>query len=59
MKNIQEIAPGLQDSGQPLEYVATAGQPEEEHLRQLAEAGYKMVIDLRTSEEDPGSTSQK
>lgn len=54
MKNIQEIAPGLEDSGQPLEYVATAGQPEEEHLRQLAEAGYKTVIDLRTSEEDPG-----
>jgi uncharacterized protein (TIGR01244 family) len=54
MKNIQEIAPGLEDSGQPLEYVATAGQPEEEHLRQLAKAGYKTVIDLRTSEEDPG-----
>src|SRR5215207_8049322 len=54
MKNIQEIAPGMKDMGQPLEYLATAGQPEEEHLKRLAEAGYKTVIDLRTSEEDPG-----
>src|SRR5215218_8654505 len=52
--NIQEIAPGMKDMGQPLEYLATAGQPEEEHLKLLAEAGYKTVIDLRTSEEDPG-----
>ena len=52
--DIQEIAPGLDNSGQPLEYVATAGQPEEEHLRRLAEAGYKTVIDLRASEEDRG-----
>jgi protein tyrosine phosphatase (PTP) superfamily phosphohydrolase (DUF442 family) len=54
MKDIQEIAPGIKDLGQPLEYLATAGQPEEEHLKRLAEAGYKIVIDLRTSEEDPG-----
>ncbi|MDP8953110.1 MAG: protein tyrosine phosphatase family protein, partial [Actinomycetota bacterium] len=54
MKDIQEVAPGLENPGQPLKYVATAGQPEEEHLRQLAEAGYRTVIDLRTSEEDPG-----
>jgi protein tyrosine phosphatase (PTP) superfamily phosphohydrolase (DUF442 family) len=54
VKDIQEIAPGVENPGQPLEYVATAGQPEEEHLSWLAEAGYKTVIDLRTSEEDPG-----
>ena len=54
MKDIQEIAPGLENPGQPLEYMATAGQPEEEHLRRLAEAGYRTVIDLRTCEEDPG-----
>lgn len=54
MKNIQEIAPGVKDPGQPLEYVATAGQPEKEHLKQLAGAGYRTIIDLRTSEEDPG-----
>ena len=54
MKDIQEIAPGLGSPGQPLEDIATAGQPEEEHFQGLAEAGYKTVIDLRTLEEDRG-----
>ena len=36
-----------------MEGVATAGQPEQEHLKKLAEAGYRTVLDLRTSEEDP------
>jgi protein tyrosine phosphatase (PTP) superfamily phosphohydrolase (DUF442 family) len=39
--------------GQPLEYVATEGQPEEEHLKRLAEAEYKTVVDLRTPGETP------
>ncbi len=54
MTDIQEIAPGLDNPGQPLEDIATAGQPEEEHLKRLAEAGYKAVVDLRTPEEDRG-----
>jgi len=54
VKDIQKIVPGLENSGQPLEYVATAGQPDEENLKRVAEAGYKTVIDLRPSEEDPG-----
>jgi uncharacterized protein (TIGR01244 family) len=54
MKAMREIVPGVDNVGQPLEDLATAGQPEEEHLMRLAEAGYKTVIDLRTSEEDPG-----
>lgn len=54
MKDIRGIVPGLKDPGQPLDYVATAGQPEEEHLERLAGAGYRTVVDLRTSEEDPG-----
>lgn len=54
MKDIREIAPGLENAGYPLEGVATAGQPEQEHLEQLAKAGYRTVLDLRTSEEDPG-----
>ena len=54
MKDINEIAPGLTNAGSPLEGVATAGQPDEEHLKSLAEAGYKTVIDLRASEEDHG-----
>ncbi len=54
MKDVREIAPGLENAGYPLEGVATAGQPEQEHLEQLAEAEYRTVLDLRTSEEDPG-----
>jgi len=54
MKNIEEIAPGLKDAGQPLEGVATAGQPKGEHFERLAEAGYKTVVDMRAPEEDRG-----
>ncbi len=54
MRDLNEIAPGLQNAGSPLEGVATAGQPDEEHLRILAEAGYKTVIDLRATGEDRG-----
>ena len=54
MKNIQEIVPGLENAGHPVEGVATAGQPEEEHFERLAEAGYRTVIDTRTAEEDRG-----
>ncbi len=54
MKDINEIAPGLTNAGSPLEDVATAGQPDEQHLRSLAEAGYRTVIDLRTAGEDRG-----
>lgn len=54
MRNVNEIAPGLENAGSPLEGVATAGQPDEGHLRNLAEAGYKTVIDLRATGEDRG-----
>lgn len=54
MRDISEIVPGLTNAGSPLEGVATAGQPNEEHLRRLAKAGYRAVIDLRTLEEDRG-----
>jgi protein tyrosine phosphatase (PTP) superfamily phosphohydrolase (DUF442 family) len=53
VRDVSEITPGLDNAGQPLEYVATAGQPEEEHLKRLAEAGYKTVVDLRTPVETP------
>ena len=59
MKDIQEIAPGLDNPGQPLEDIATAGQPNEEHLKLLVEAGYKTVIDLRIPEEDRGLDEQE
>ena len=54
MKDVHEIAPGMANAGQPLEDVATAGQPKREHFERLAEAGYKTVIDLRTHEEPRG-----
>ncbi len=53
MRDVSEITSGLNNAGQPLEYVTTAGQPEEEHLKRLSEAGYKTVVDLRTPEEPP------
>ena len=53
MRDVSEITPGLYNAEQPLEYVATAGQPTEEHLERLAEAGYKTVVDLRTPGETP------
>lgn len=54
MKGIDKIAPGMTNAGQPLEDVATAGQPKKEHFERLAEVGYKTVIDLRTPEESRG-----
>ncbi|MDP9438143.1 MAG: protein tyrosine phosphatase family protein [Actinomycetota bacterium] len=54
MQDIRELAPDLVNAEQPLPDVATAGQPEGEHFKRLAEAGYRTVIDLRTSGEDRG-----
>lgn len=50
MKDISEIAPGLMNASS-IEGVVTAGQPEEQHFEQLAEAGFKTVVDIRTPEE--------
>jgi hypothetical protein len=58
LKDLQEIAPVLDNAGQPLEDVATAGQSDEEHLKRLAEAGYKTVFYLRTPEERRSDTSE-
>lgn len=51
-EGIEEIAPGLRNANQPLEGIATAGQPEREHFECLAAAGYRTVIDLREPGED-------
>lgn len=53
MRDVRKIASGIANAGQPLGDVATAGQPEKEHLERLADAGYKTVVDLRTVEEPP------
>lgn len=52
--DIQRIAPGLANASCPLKGIATAGQPNEEQLRQLAENGYKTVLDLRAPAEHRG-----
>ena len=54
MKDVREIAPGLENASYPLDGVATAGQPEQEHLKRLAEEGYRTILDVCTQEEDPG-----
>ncbi len=54
MKDVREVAPGMTNAAQPMADVATAGQPEAEHLDRLAKAGYKMVLDLRAEKEDRG-----
>ncbi len=54
MKDITDIAPGMTNASCPVGDVATAGQPEEEHMEGLAGAGYKTVLDLRTAGEDRG-----
>ncbi|WP_053057701.1 fused DSP-PTPase phosphatase/NAD kinase-like protein [Rubrobacter aplysinae] len=54
MRDISEIAPGLEYSMCPIEGVATAGQPSRKHLQSLAGAGYRTVLDLRAPEENRG-----
>ena len=54
MKDVREVAPGMTNAVQPMEDVATSGQPTAEHLERLAGAGYKMVLDLRAEKEDRG-----
>ncbi|HVF03017.1 MAG TPA: protein tyrosine phosphatase family protein [Rubrobacteraceae bacterium] len=54
MKDAREIAPDMENAGYPLDKIATAGQPEQEHFERLAEASYKTVVDMRMPEEDRG-----
>lgn len=45
---------GLPYAFTPLDGIVTAGQPQAEHIGQLADAGFKSVIDLRASSEPRG-----
>jgi uncharacterized protein (TIGR01244 family) len=47
-------AADLMNRADPLPGVVTAGQPDEESIRELADAGYVAVIDLRGADEDRG-----
>jgi uncharacterized protein (TIGR01244 family) len=44
----------LPNGKEPLEGIATAGQPNAEQFAAAAESGYKSVIDLRSASEDRG-----
>ncbi len=48
------IPPGLAYAAQPLPWLVTSGQPEQEHFRELAEARFKTVVDLRMPGEPRG-----
>jgi uncharacterized protein (TIGR01244 family) len=52
--DINAVAPGIPNARCPLPGVATAGQPQADHFRQVAEAGYRAVIDLRAPDEPRG-----
>ena len=45
---------GIVNPACPIPGIATGGQPEASHLRSLAKAGYRTVLDLRTAEEPRG-----
>lgn len=51
-RDTQKIISRIDNAAQPLDNIATAGQPEE-HLERLIEGGYKTTVDLRMSEECP------
>lgn len=54
MDHVTDLAPGMANASEPLEGVATAGQPRKEDLEKLAGAGYGAVVDLRASGEERG-----
>lgn len=54
MKDVSEIAPDLVNASCPFEGVVASGQPTAGHLKRLAEAGYRTVLDLRASDENRG-----
>ena len=51
---LRTIVPDLVNASCPTDDIATAGQPNEAHLRQLAANGYRTVVDLRHASEPRG-----
>lgn len=51
---LRAAAAALPNGQLPLEGVATAGQPDADDVRRLAEAGYRVVVDLRGPGEPRG-----
>ena len=54
MEKVRSAATALPNGQLPLEGIATAGQPDRSDVARLAEAGYKVVIDLRAPGEPRG-----
>ena len=54
-----EEPPALKNATQPEPGLVSAGQPTDEQLRGLAQAGYKTVLDLRPPTEDRGFDEPK
>jgi uncharacterized protein (TIGR01244 family) len=52
--DLTTLVPGLPNASCLVQGIATAGQPRAEHLRRLADLGYKVVIDLRHPDEPRG-----
>ena len=52
--SLPQLVPGLPNASCPAKGIATAGQPTEAHLQQLAANGYRTVIDLRHGSERRG-----
>lgn len=53
-QDLRSAASKLPNGQISLEGIATAGQPDPDDLRRLAEAGYKVVVDLRVPGEPRG-----
>ena len=54
MQKLRSAASGLPNGQLSLEGIATAGQPGADDMRRLAEAGYRVVVDLREPSEPRG-----
>lgn len=53
-QDLRTAAARLPNGQLPLDGIATAGQPSADDVRRLAEAGYKVVVDLRSPGEPRG-----
>lgn len=51
---VMQLLKGVLNATCPLPGVAAGGQPDEAHVRALAKAGYRTVLDLRTADEPRG-----
>ncbi len=53
-RDAESVARSLPNGGYPVAEIGTAGQFDQEHVSQLANAGYRTVLDLRGADEPRG-----